>query len=157
MGGQIEQAQTHQCDGDTGQPGERAVGGEAANFAQQQLGSLQQTRFLQTSRPAPRSGRGNSHKNRWLVMAVVRHWPQIIRDPGATDCYRRYKTAKRAPRRGNGFARQVLAKAHSPPSFREESGVMFTMNSCNSVELAQKDKTLGEPPLGPGSPEVAHR
>jgi len=34
---------------------------------------------------------------------------------------------------------------------------MFTMNSCDSVELAQKDKTLGEPPLGPGSPEVAHR
>jgi len=34
---------------------------------------------------------------------------------------------------------------------------MFTMNSRASVELVQKDKTLGEPPLGPGSPEVAHR
>ena len=41
------------------------------DFAQQQLGSLQQTRFLQTSRPAPRRGRGTSHKNRWLVMAVI--------------------------------------------------------------------------------------
>jgi len=34
---------------------------------------------------------------------------------------------------------------------------MFTMNSRYPVEHSQKDKTLGEPPLGPGSPEVAHR
>jgi hypothetical protein len=90
-------------------------------------------------------------------MAVIRHWAQIIRDRGATECYGRYKTTNRTPRQGNGFARQVLTKAHSPPSFHEESGVMFTMNSCDSVKLSQKDKTLGEPPLGPGSPEVAHR
>ncbi|MBW0168107.1 MAG: hypothetical protein KXJ49_11440 [Vulcanococcus sp.] len=90
-------------------------------------------------------------------MAVIRHWPQIIRDPSATDCYRRYKTADRLSRRGNGFAEQKLAQAQSQPSFCKERGKMFTMNSLDSVELPQKDKTLGEPPLGPGSPEVAHR
>jgi len=90
-------------------------------------------------------------------MAVIRHWSQIIRDPGATDCYRRYKTPHPPSRRGNGFAEQKLVQAHLQPSICKERGKMFAMNSLDSVELLQKDKTLGEPPLGPGSPEVAHR
>jgi hypothetical protein len=90
-------------------------------------------------------------------MTVIRHWPQIIRDPGATDCYRRYKTAHKTNRQRKGFPGQKLAQAHLQSSFCKERGVMFTMNSLNSVKPSQKDKTLGEPPLGPGSPEVAHR
>ena len=42
-------------------------------------------------------------------------------------------------------------------SFCKAFGVLFTMNSLASLEIPQKDKTLGEPPLGLGSPEVAHR
>ena len=33
--------------------------------------------------------------------------------------------------------------------------IMFTMNSRNLPYCRQRDKTLVEPPLGPGSPEVA--
>jgi hypothetical protein len=90
-------------------------------------------------------------------MAVIRHWPQIIRDRGDADCYRRYKTADQSIRRRNGFPEQKLAQAHLQPSLCKERGNMFTMNSLHSLKLIQKDKTLGEPPLGPGSPEVAHR
>ena len=43
------------------------------------------------------------------------------------------------------------------PSLCKAFAVLFTTNSLFPLKRFQKDKTLGEPPLGPGSPEVAHR
>jgi hypothetical protein len=53
--------------------------------------------------------------------------------------------------------KSVQTATHSITKECKESGKVFTTNSNSSLQLVQKDKTLGEPPQGLGSPEVAHR